>query len=80
MTQNNDKEVISFLDSLFKDLDGVYTSMTDRLEELQEAMKRRNFDRCIEISAEIIALCGSIMPLQNLKEGIELSLNKDNLQ
>ena len=76
----NDAAIIGFLDSLFKDLDGVYTSMTDRLEELQEAMKRRNFDRCIEISAEIIALCGSIMPLQNLKEGIELSLNRDNLQ
>ena len=80
MTQNNDAAAISLLDSLFKDLDGIYTSMSDRLEELQEAMKRRNFDRCIEISAEIIALCGSIMPLQNLKEGLEIALNKDNLQ
>ena len=80
MMQNNEDAVIGFLDSLFKDLDGVYTAMTDRLEELQEAMKRRNFERCIEISAEIIALCGSIMPLQNLKEGLEIALNKDNLQ
>ena len=80
MMQNNEDAVIGFLDSLFKDLDGVYTAMSDRLEELQEAMKRRNFERCIEISAEIIALCGSIMPLQNLKEGLEIALNKDNLQ
>ena len=80
MMQNNEDAVIGFLDSLFKDLDGVYTAMSDRLEELQEDMKRRNFDRCIEISAEIIALCGSIMPLQNLKEGLEIALNKDNLQ
>ena len=80
MMQNNEDAVIGFLDSLFKDLDGVYTAMTDRLEELQEAMKRSNFDRCIEISAEIIALCGSIMTCQELKEGLEIALNKDNLQ
>ena len=80
MMQNNDEAAISLLDSLFKDLDGVYTAMTDRLDELQDAMKHRNFERCIEISAEIIALCGSIMPLQNLKEGLEIALNKDKLQ
>ncbi len=76
----NDEAVIGFLDSLFKDLGSIDIEITDRIDELKEAHQHRNFERCIEISAEIIALCGSIMPLQNLKEGLEIALNKDKLQ
>ena len=76
----SEEMINTFMASLFQDMEGTITALDERVEELHEAVKKRDYPRCIEISAEIIALCGSIMPLQNLKEGIELALNKDNLQ
>lgn len=72
--------VISFMHSLFSDLENIQNELKDHAEELQDTIRKRDFSRTIEISAEIIALCGSIVPLENLKEGIELALNKDTLQ
>lgn len=76
----SEEAVNTFLSCLFKDMEEIMNELDDKSEELQKEIKKRDFNRCIEISAEIIACCGSIFPLQNLKESIELALNKDKLQ
>lgn len=69
--------VVSFMHSLFSDLENIQNEIKDHVEELQDTIRKRDFSRAIEISAEIIALCGSMVPLENLKEGLKFALNDD---
>ena len=75
----DDKAVVSFISSLAQDMENINQCLNDRANELQESLKKQDYTRCIEISAEIIAHCGSIVPLQNLIDGIELAMNHDRV-
>lgn len=72
MKQNCEAETMlkSFMYAIIRDSKAIRNEIDKSFEDLSKALEIEDYHKAVESAAEIMADCGSIVPLQNLQDSV----------